>query len=137
MRTVEHKVNYYEIYSIEEMTPDKIIDENNRIERTLNELEELRQWLKEYQLQLAEQYNKLTIAGSHTRITLQRVKPWKGNVNYILRTEEVFDNGSTKDISVERYPGTERHIAISKFYELCKANPHWEQVKDIKKPKWE
>ena len=137
MRTVEHKVNYYEIYSIEEMTPDMILSENNRIERTLKELEELRQWLKEYQLQLAEQYNKLATSGIHTRITLQREKRWKEKVFYFIRIEEVYSNGAIKQVSCDRFEGTERHIAISKFNELCKANPHWEQVKDIKKPKWE
>ena len=137
MRTAEHKVNYYEIYSIEEMTPDMILSENLRIDRTLKECENLKNWLKEYQVQLAVQYNKLATSGCHTRITLQREKRWKEKVFYFIRIEEVYSNGATKQVSCDRFEGTERHKAIAKFDKLCKDNPHWEAVKDIKKPRWE
>lgn len=137
MRTNEHRVVFYDCYELEEMTPDLILKQNECVERTLKDCDNLIKWLKDYQKKLAEQYNKLTIAGSHTRIVLKREKRWKEKIYYFLTIYEVYENGSTKILEHTRYAGTDRHIAISRFEELCKENPHWEQVKDIKKPTWE
>ena len=93
--------------------------------------------IKEYRLELAARMQALETMTRHTRITLERIKHWRGNVEYYLRTEEVFEDETTRLIESINYSGKERHKAIKDYNTALKLHPGCEAVKDIEKGKWE
>ena len=129
MRMIEHAVRYYEYYEVGEMSPDRIIDDDRRIQDVIKRCDELKSFLEKRRANLAAQYNKLILDGSHTRLTIERQGDrWQNKIYYFITIEEIYSNDSFNILSNKKYEGKERHKAIAEFKKLRKEFPHWEAV---------
>ena len=93
--------------------------------------------VREYRAALATRYSALVSMPYHMRLELKRHKQYQGHVTYWLRLLRVYEDGHIDTESETKYPGTERHKAISDFESMKKERPGIESVKDIEKGKWE
>lgn len=119
------------------LTLDELEPVDIRAQRYIDDCEEMIDQLKSYRLELAARSKELLTMGYHTKVSLIREKRWKGNVYYYLTKEIVYDDGTTKTISSEKYAGTERHKAINDFNACKKQFPQYEYYEDIAKGRWE
>lgn len=119
------------------LTLEELAAQDKRTRRYISDCDELIEQMKAYRLELAARSRELLTMGYHTKVSLIREKRWKGNVFYYLTKEIVYDDGTTKTISSEKYAGTERHKAINDFNACKKQFPQYEYYKDIAKGRWE
>lgn len=119
------------------LTLDELELQDMNVRRHIIVCERMIEQMKAYRLELAARSRELLTMGYHTKVSLIREKRWKGNVFYYLSKEIVYDDGTTKTISNEKYAGTERHKAIKDFENYKKQFPQYEYYKDIAKGRWE
>ena len=105
--------------------------------RMIRDAESTIEALREYRQALAARYAELDAMPYTLKIRLERHKGWNGPVNYFLRLIRVYADGHTADEECTKYPGTERHKAISDYKELVKSRPGITAEIDIQKGKWE
>ena len=119
------------------LTLDELEAQDRNTQRYIDDCEILIEQMRSYRLELAARSRELLTMGYHTKISLIREKRWKDRVFYHLTEEIIYDDGTTKTISNEKYAGTKRHEAIKAFENYKKRFPQYEYHKDIAKGRWE
>lgn len=116
----------------------RIADADKRADRDIKELLQLVSDLREYRQTLAARYAELETMPYKLKLELKRQRNYSSNkIYYYVTISKVFDDGTTQLELNEKYAGTERHKAISRYEELKKQRPGIEAIKDIEKGRWE
>ena len=99
---------------------------------------ELIDQLTDYRQALAERYAALATAAYRDRLELTRDPGYRGKaVIYFVRIVRTYEDGTTERVLDEKYFGTERRKAFSRFAELQKQRPGIEIMQDTEKKPWE
>lgn len=119
----------------------KTVDEVARADRSaaqdIKTLEAIIADLREYRQALAARYAGLETMVYRSVLKLERVPHWKGNINYFVTIDRIFEDGTTTTELSEKYAGKDRREAFKRFDELRKQHPGIETKKDIGKRSWE
>lgn len=118
---------------------DRIRRYDESAARLIQRCEETISRLTAYRVSLAERYSYLAAAPSIPVVRLERDRnSYSGKVYYFLRTLRRFpEDGTEVEKSRKKYPGAERHKAISDFKAYVKAHPGITAEMDIEKRRWE
>lgn len=115
--------------------------EDEKAERTINELLEFAELLKEYRNTLFERAQEFLTAGYTMQLKITRnIDCWNGNKKfYVIEVLKILDLKNADPVRVlkETHEGKERHTALKRFEQLKKQYPNIEIIKDIDKRSWE
>lgn len=120
------------------LTADRIKRNDESAARLIDECQELLTDLTEYRQALAARYAALATAAYHDRLELTRDPGYRGKtVIYFVRIVRTYEDGTTERVLDEKYFGTERRKAFSRFAELQKQRPGIETHQDTDRRPWE
>ena len=120
------------------LTAEKIAGYDQSAARLITEAQTLIDQLTEYRAALAERYAALATAAYRDRLELIRDPGYRGKpVIYFVRIVRTYEDGTAERVLDEKYFGTERRKAFTRFAELKHQRPGIETMQDTDKRSWE
>lgn len=119
-----------------------IQSEDERARRTISEMLEYIETMKEYRKTLFARAQEICAASYRLQIKIKRnIDSWRGNKKfYTVTLSKIYDEAAhmtPKNVIEETFDGKERAKALKRFEELRKEYPNTEAIKDIDKKSWE
>ena len=118
-----------------------IRSEDERARRTISEMLEYIETLKEYRKTLFAQAQEICAASYRLQIKIKRsIDSWKNKKYYTVTLSKIYDEAAhmTPDNVIEEtFEGKERAKALKRFEALRKEYPNTEAIKEIDKYQWE
>lgn len=140
-REMDERINIYGTRAdcIKDMK--HIQSEDERAKRTISEMLEYIETLKEYRKTLFARAQEICAASYRLQIKIKRsIDNWKNKKFYTVTLSKIYDEAAhmTPDnIIEETFDGKERAKALKRFEALRKEYPNTEAIKEIEKYKWE
>ena len=120
------------------LTADRIQYNDETAARLIEDCRRLADQLTDYRQALAERYAALATAAYRDRLELTRDPGYRGKaVIYFVRIVRTYEDGTTERVLDEKYFGTERRKAFTRFAELKHQRPGIETMQDTEKKPWE
>ena len=118
-----------------------IRSEDERARRTISEMLEYIETLKEYRKTLFVRAQEICAASYRLQVKIKRsIDSWKNKKYYTVTLSKIYDEAAhmTPDNVIEEtFDGKERAKALKRFEALRKEYPNTEAIKDINKKSWE
>lgn len=118
-----------------------IQSEDERARRTISEMLEYIETLKEYRKTLFVRAQEICAASYRLQIKIKRsIDSWKNKKYYTVTLSKIYDEAAhmTPDNVIEEtFEGKERAKALKRFEALRKEYPNTEAIKEIDKYQWE
>ena len=118
-----------------------IQSEDERARRTISEMLEYIETLKEYRKTLFDRAQEICAASYRLQIKIKRsIDSWKNKKYYTVTLSKIYDEAAhmTPDNVIEEtFEGKERAKALKRFEALRKEYPNTEAIKEIDKYQWE
>lgn len=118
-----------------------IQSEDERARRTISEMLEYIEVLKEYRKTLFARAQEICAASYRLQIKIKRsIDSWKNKKYYTVTLSKIYDEAARmtpENVIEETFDGKERAKALKRFEELRKEYPNTEAIKDIDKKSWE
>jgi len=118
-------------------TAERIADYDKSAARYIAELETIIENLKEYRQALAKRYGELETMPYGETLIIERIPRWHEYIEYSVRIERIYGDGTKRTELNESYKGNERSKAKKRFGELKKSRPGIRTRVEIEKRSWE
>lgn len=140
-RETDERINIYQTRAdcIKDMKHIK--NEDERAKRTISEMLEYIEVLKEYRKTLFARAQEICAASYRLQLKIKRsIDSWKNKKFYTVTLSKIYDESahmSPDNVIEETFDGKERSKALKRFEALRKEYPNTEAVKEIDKYQWE
>lgn len=118
-----------------------IQNEDRRAARTISEMLEYIETLKEYRKTLYARAQEVCAASYHLQLKIKRtVDNWKNKKYYTVTLSKIYEESARiapENLIDETYNGKDRAKALKRFDDLQKEYANVEAVKEVDKYQWE